>query len=136
MDVCVVGAGPAGVAAAVHLARARREVLLVDRARFPRDKCCGDGLTTGALRLLEDLGFDPGATPGWKAVADVVVRGPAGHVTTFGLPRHRGTYAAVVPRFELDAALVDLARAEPGVEVAEGQACTGARVEDGRVVLD
>ena len=48
-DVVVVGAGPAGTAAAIHLARAGRDVLLVDKATFPRDKCCGDGLTTGAL---------------------------------------------------------------------------------------
>ena len=52
-DVVVVGAGPAGVAAAVTLARAGRDVTLVDKARFPRDKVCGDGLTAGALRLLE-----------------------------------------------------------------------------------
>ena len=53
-DVAVVGAGPAGVAAAVTLARAGREVVLIDKATFPRDKCCGDGLTTGALRHLEE----------------------------------------------------------------------------------
>jgi len=58
-DVAVVGGGPAGAAAAITLARAGRDVVLVDKARFPRDKCCGDGLTTGALRLLETLGFDP-----------------------------------------------------------------------------
>ena len=45
----VVGAGPAGSAAATHLARAGARVLLVDRARFPRDKPCGGGLTGRAL---------------------------------------------------------------------------------------
>ena len=45
-DVVIVGAGPAGVAAAVPLAVAGRAVTLVDKATFPRDKCCGDGLTT------------------------------------------------------------------------------------------
>jgi len=48
-DVLVVGAGPAGSAAATHLARAGARVLLVDRARFPRDKPCGGGLTGRAL---------------------------------------------------------------------------------------
>ena len=52
-DVLIVGAGPAGVAAAVPLAAAGRDVVLVDKAVFPRDKCCGDGLTTLALRELE-----------------------------------------------------------------------------------
>jgi geranylgeranyl reductase family protein len=135
VDVCVVGAGPAGTAAAVHLARAGRDVLVVDRARFPRDKTCGDGLTAGALRQLEELGFDPALTPGWTAVDDVVVRGPSGRVTRFPLPRGTGTYAAVVPRRELDAALVDLAR-QAGARVADGHACTAAAVDGGAVVLD
>ena len=48
-DVLVVGAGPAGSAAAMHLARGGARVLLADRARFPRDKPCGGGLTGRAL---------------------------------------------------------------------------------------
>jgi geranylgeranyl reductase family protein len=50
VDVLVVGAGPAGSATAMHLARAGASVLLVDKARFPRDKPCGGGLTGRALR--------------------------------------------------------------------------------------
>ena len=49
-DVLVVGAGPAGSATAIHLARGGAKVLLADRARFPRDKPCGGGLTGRALR--------------------------------------------------------------------------------------
>jgi geranylgeranyl reductase family protein len=49
-DVLVVGAGPAGSATALHLARSGARVLLVDKARFPRDKPCGGGLTGRALR--------------------------------------------------------------------------------------
>lgn len=48
-DALVVGAGPAGSATAIHLARGGARVLLVDRARFPRDKPCGGGLTGRAL---------------------------------------------------------------------------------------
>jgi menaquinone-9 beta-reductase len=122
-DVVVVGAGPAGTAAAVTLARAGRSVVLVDKASFPRDKACGDGLTAGALRLLESLGVGPADVTSWQRVDDVVVRGPSGHEVTFPLPRGRGTYAAVARRVDLDAALVDRARAA-GVEVLEGRACT------------
>jgi geranylgeranyl reductase family protein len=49
-DVVVVGAGPAGSATALRLARAGAKVILVDRERFPRDKPCGGGLTGRALR--------------------------------------------------------------------------------------
>jgi geranylgeranyl reductase family protein len=52
VDVLVVGAGPAGSAAAYRLADAGASVLLVDRARFPRDKACGGGLTMRAVREL------------------------------------------------------------------------------------
>jgi geranylgeranyl reductase family protein len=134
-DVAVVGGGPAGAAAAITLARDGRDVVLVDKARFPRDKCCGDGLTTGALRLLEQLGLDPGAVDSWQPVSDVVVRSPSGHQVVFPLPRHRGLYAAVARRVDLDSALVDLARSS-GVKVLDGHALLGARNEADRVVLD
>jgi geranylgeranyl reductase family protein len=52
VDVLVVGAGPAGSAAAIHLVRAGAAVLLTDKARFPRDKPCGGGLTGRALKQL------------------------------------------------------------------------------------
>ena len=123
-EVAVVGAGPAGTAAAISLARAGHDVTMVDKATFPRDKICGDGLTTGALRLLDGLGLRPGAVASWQRVDDVVVRSPSGHEATFPMPRDRGTYAAVARRVDLDAALVDLARAR-GVKVLDGHACTG-----------
>ena len=56
-DVVVVGAGPAGSAAAAWAARAGRDVLVVDAANFPRDKACGDGLTPRAVAELERLGL-------------------------------------------------------------------------------
>ncbi|MDT5140290.1 MAG: menaquinone-9 beta-reductase, partial [Mycobacterium sp.] len=53
----VVGAGPAGSAAAAWAARAGRDVLVIDSASFPRDKACGDGLTPRAIAELELLGL-------------------------------------------------------------------------------
>jgi geranylgeranyl reductase family protein len=123
VDVVVVGGGPAGSAAAITLAQAGREVVVVDRARFPRDKCCGDGLTAGALRILEVLGLEPHGLSSWQVVDDVVVRSPSGREVTFPLPRGAGQYAAVVRRIELDAALLDLARSS-GAVVFDGHACT------------
>ena len=56
-DVVIAGAGPAGAIAATVLARAGARVLVLDRARFPRDKLCGDTLNPGALAILARLGL-------------------------------------------------------------------------------
>jgi geranylgeranyl reductase family protein len=133
-DVVVVGAGPAGTAAAITLARAGRDVVVIDRARFPRDKCCGDGLTTVALRMLEELGLDPGRVRSWRDVDDVVVRSPGGRSFHFPLPRTGGSFAAVARRRDLDAELVALARAA-GATVLEGLALTGVDGGDDRITV-
>jgi menaquinone-9 beta-reductase len=56
-EIIIVGAGPAGSAAATHLARAGRDVLLLDHATFPRPKPCGDGISTHAIQELKTLGL-------------------------------------------------------------------------------
>ena len=56
-DVVVVGAGPAGAVCALTLARLGRQVLVVDRERFPREKICGDLLIPNAISMLEQLGL-------------------------------------------------------------------------------
>ena len=117
-DVVVVGAGPAGIAAALTLHRSGRTVVVIDKATFPRDKCCGDGLTTLALRELERLGLRPDDVDGWFDVDAAWLRSPSGREVEVPLPEH-GRYAAVAPRFTLDHAVVDLAR-EEGVTVLEG----------------
>ncbi len=135
VDVAVVGAGPAGSAAAITLAQAGASVALVDKATFPRDKCCGDGLTTGALRLLEQLGVSPLSLPSWQSVDAAWVRSPSGRVVELPLPSGRGVYAAVVRRTELDALLVDRAR-DAGAEVHEGSTLTGVRTTADAIELD
>lgn len=102
-------------------------MLVVDKATFPREKCCGDGLTAGTLRRLEDLGLDPTSVPSWQPVEDVVIRPPSGEERRFPLPTD-GLFAAVARRSELDAALVDLARRQ-GVEVWEGRELVDLRLD-------
>ena len=135
VDVVVVGAGPAGTAAAITAARAGLEVMVVDKATFPRDKICGDGLTTGALRHLEHLGLDPADVASWTTAQDCWIRSPSGRTTRFSLPQHDGQYAAVATRRDLDAALVDLAR-KAGADVLDGHAVTAARELADSVELD
>lgn len=117
-DVLIVGAGPAGIAAALTARQHGLSVCVIDKATFPRDKCCGDGLTTGALRLLEQLGLQPSHVASWKVCRDVVVRSPSGRTVELQLPKN-GQFAAIASRMDLDAALVDHARRQ-GVLVREG----------------
>src|SRR5439155_18851665 len=77
-DVVVVGAGPAGAVAATILARAGARVRLVDRARFPRDKLCGDSVNPGTLATLWRLGLaGPIETCGVK-IAGMTITGDRG----------------------------------------------------------
>ena len=117
-DVVIVGLGPAGSAAAIELRRAGRSVVGIDKAEFPRDKCCGDGLTTLGLRELEHLGLDPGTIPDWFEVGGAAIRSPSGREVFVPLPS-TGSYAAVAPRLQLDDALVRLAR-DLGADIRDG----------------
>lgn len=117
--VVVVGAGPSGCAAAITLRDNGYDVTVIDKATFPRDKCCGDGLTTGALRLLDQLGFDPTTIKDWQECNDVIISSPAQRTVQMALPRGQGQFAAIAPRIQLDDALVQLARSR-GVTVCEG----------------
>jgi geranylgeranyl reductase family protein len=120
LDVVVVGAGPGGIGAALTAAGRGCSVVCVDKARFPRDKTCGDGLTTGALRLLERLGVtrDELVAAGIVAVHETVLVSPAGRRVTLPLPDDGGIHAAVIARRDLDAAMVAMAR-RAGVDVRE-----------------
>lgn len=99
-DAVVVGAGPGGSAAAHFLSRRGLDVLLLDRAEFPRDKTCGDGLTPRALRVLQQMGIlDDVARLGCPVEGYEVVA-PNGRATRAAIV---GPHTAlVVPRLTLD----------------------------------
>ena len=121
VDVLIAGAGPAGSIAAIRLARAGARVLLVDRARFPRDKLCGDTLNPGALRLLDRAGLRAQVEAVSRPLEGMLITGNGGvHVRgTYG----RGLVARALTRRVLDQLLVDAAIA------AGAQFQDGVRVE-------
>jgi len=103
-DVVIVGAGPAGSAAAYYLATAGFDVLLLDKAEFPRDKTCGDGLTPRALAVLDDMGvLDTLQQHGYR-VAELDMISPGGDSVTVPIPSpgHKHKYLLIVPRLILD----------------------------------
>ena len=105
LDVLIAGAGPAGAVAATVLARAGARVLVLERARFPRDKLCGDTLNPGALAILERLGLGH-VTAGALPLDGMVVTGDAG-VRVVG--RYEALQGKSLSRRDLDGALADAA---------------------------
>jgi geranylgeranyl reductase family protein len=94
-DAIVIGAGPAGCAAAYDLAKAGREVLLLDRAEFPRQKACAGGLTTKTLRVLR-YPIDPVVR---QRLSQLRIERDARHSTVL---KRRADYCFMTVRQELD----------------------------------
>lgn len=126
-DVLVVGAGPAGSAAAQMLARNGLDVLLVDQHDFPRDKICGDGLIPDSHAALKALGvFDEVAALA-QPVQHVRCIGPrGGHIDIPGR-------LSVLPRRQLDDILVRAAQ-RAGARLATPVRFEAPLEEGGRVV--
>ena len=133
--VLIIGAGPSGTACAATLHRLGHEVTVVDKATFPRDKCCGDGLTTNALRILDQLGFDPSRVPDWQVTSDVLVHSPTGRTIELALPDVGGIFAAIAPRSQFDHALVQHCR-DAGITIHEGHAFVSLSETDTSVVVN
>jgi len=120
-DVVVVGAGPGGSATAAYLAMHGADVVLLDKATFPRDKICGDGLTPRAVRELVRLGVD---TTGWARTRGLRILGGGQHFTldwpsTGSFPGH----GLVRTRRQLDETLARHAVAK-GAHLIEGASVT------------
>jgi geranylgeranyl reductase family protein len=125
VDVLVAGAGPAGSATAMRLARAGARVLLVDRATFPRDKPCGGGLTGRALRHLP-CSVEPVVE---RVVDRMVVR--ARYRTTVDRTS-RGPLIAMTQRRRLDLHLAEQAAAA-GADFRDGTAISGIEIGEAGV---
>ena len=114
-SIPIIGAGLAGSAAAIYLARAHHPVTLIEQHAAPRHKVCGDFLSAEALAYLHDLGLDLAA---FGAVPLTTLRLATGsHLTEVPLPFP----AASLTRYALDEALLQHAAAQPVVTLLRGR---------------
>ena len=103
-DVVIAGAGPAGSVAAIVLARAGARVALIDRARFPRHKLCGDTLNPGVLAILQRLKLSSMAEACGLPIAGMILTGEGGETVEGRYPD--GLIARAIKRSDFDWALV------------------------------
>ena len=136
-DVIVIGAGPAGVSSAVFLAARGYRILLLDQARFPRDKVCGEFISPAADRILDELGI----LSAIESLSPVRLQGisiSAYENESFSVdyPAFPGTGQSMsslsVLRTVLDKLLLDRAR-EKGVRIMEGFKVTNFIFDQGQV---
>ncbi|MGY1607447.1 geranylgeranyl reductase family protein [Geodermatophilus sp. SYSU D00700] len=134
-DVVVVGAGPAGSAAAWALATAGLDAVLLEKARFPREKVCGDGLTPRAVKALDDMGVDTSPAGGWVRHRGLRVFG-GGEVVEVDWPRLSSwpDFGLIRARRDLDPVLAAHAVAA-GARLEQEVTVTDPLLDDaGRVV--
>jgi menaquinone-9 beta-reductase len=134
-DVIVVGAGPAGSTTAGYLAQTGLDVLVLEKARFPREKICGDGLTPRAVRQLIRMGIDIDA-PGWIKNRGLRIVG-GGHRLEIPWPdlAEYPSYGLVRTRLDFDETLAQNAQ-KLGARLHEQTAVTGPVLDEatGRIV--
>ncbi|MFN3875399.1 MAG: NAD(P)/FAD-dependent oxidoreductase [Flavobacteriales bacterium] len=127
--ICIIGGGPGGCAAALQLARLGAEAVLVEKARFPRDKVCGDALSGKVMRALERLDpelatavkRDARAMPSWG----VTFSAPGGRSLRVPFSRRTGqgeAPGAILPRLGFDDLLFQRAKRAKGILAMEGAA--------------
>jgi geranylgeranyl reductase family protein len=132
-DVIVVGAGPAGSATAQALAQAGRDVLLLEKTAFPREKVCGDGLTPRAVKSLVDMGVDTSEANGFHRNRGLRIIGGE-HTLELPWPELATypSYGLVRTRLGFDELLARTAQ-KAGARLHEQTTVTGPLLEGGRV---
>jgi menaquinone-9 beta-reductase len=134
-DVIIVGAGPAGSAAAYQLATAGLDVLLLEKTSFPREKVCGDGLTPRAVKALTTMGIPVVPGDGWLLNKGLRIIGGGGRIELAWpeLSSFPG-YGTVRTRTDFDELLARHAQ-KAGARLIENITVTGTTVDEqtGRV---
>lgn len=134
MDVIVVGGGPAGSTLAWRLARDGARVILLERARFPREKVCGDYIEPRGLAILREMGCltslearSPLPITDSATYVDGVVR-YRGPIPFYGRDQRTPPHGYIVPREDLDAVMLDAADAA-GARIHQETAAFGVHVD-------
>ena len=131
-EVCIIGGGPGGCAAALQLSRHGIPAVLLEKARFPRNKVCGDALSGKVMRALERLDpalaalvrADARAQPSWG----VTFVAPSGRSLRVPFSRATGigeAPGAILPRLCFDDLLFQRVKQAPGITVIEGAKAEG-----------
>lgn len=115
--ILIVGAGPAGCAAAIYLAQQGRNVLLLDKAHFPRAKACGEGVMPTGIPILEELGVLADVEKNGSRFHGLQFTGPNGVQAAGVFPHSR--YGIAIPRETFDLTLLERARSFSNVRVLE-----------------
>ena len=150
-DICIVGAGPAGAAASIELSKAGINHIIADSAGFPRNKPCGDILTSGVIRalnrlnpeILTQLSVGGFLAPVWKTQV-FPPNGKAISLDFLPLDGEEGQASCYsVSRYDLDLALVNFIKASPFADFRENcriksaihsESCMRLETENGPVI--
>ncbi len=136
-DIIIVGGGPSGSSTALHSAKNGFNVLLLEKAHFPRDKTCGDGVSGKSVRLLRELGLIEEIEKNEHAKMNgVIFSSPKGDVLEVEAPQKNEKEPAgyVVRRFVLDNIIFQRVKKEKNVDVKEGYSVIDVLIEDGKAV--
>ena len=134
-DVAIVGAGPAGCAAALELGKANTRVVLIDKAHFPRDKVCGDAIPGPAVKALAEI------DPSYAISLDHLAAALPSRRTRLHLNGHAPvtlhweTKAYTCRRLDFDRHLLDLVRRHTATTVLQGKAVQRIVYREGAVRL-
>ncbi|MFD2248653.1 NAD(P)/FAD-dependent oxidoreductase [Pontibacter ruber] len=143
-DICIVGAGPGGATAALHLAQQGIPSLLIDKAVFPRDKICGDALSGKVVselkrihpELPERLSQQPVQLPSWG----IHFISPAGHKLSVPFKynynsAHDTPSGYIAKRVDFDNFLIEEVKKRPEITLLEGMDISSYTRENGQIRL-
>jgi len=138
-DIIVVGAGPGGSSTAAYLGRAGLKTLLLDKAKFPRDKTCGDALSGKSMKVVRELGLEKEIEKlPHSRIRGAIFSSPSGHIASIPFPKNdpnrRGGSGYCMRRIYTDKMFFDAAKKTKNVETAEKMQVNEVIMERGYAV--